>query len=192
MWCVIKMPDGRNYLTDIANNQNGTAAYGMALVVPASGSVDDVYTIPAQYGGQLSYRYDADTLEAYKHDAIAISDTPYVDAQPYAPETVDASEHPYTEETETYEAPVVVFPGEVPAQQDTQEYVPLTIPVAEKHYLAPDIEEISLDTPSCDWLPPAIVALISLTLAAFTILSIVSARRRGKARTNRTQQTHIR
>lgn len=95
-WCSIQMPDGKNYLADITNNQPCAIGCGKLLAVPASGSVEDGYSVNCGKGGTINYIYDDDTLDIYQHEALVISGTPYA-------EPIQAIEEPVKSENTTIE-----------------------------------------------------------------------------------------
>ena len=78
MWNVMKMDDGRNYLVDVTNCDNGTIGYPNKLFMAygPSGSYDDGYIFPTG-SADMKYTYDDDTKALYSPSALTISPTAY-------------------------------------------------------------------------------------------------------------------
>lgn len=183
MWCVIRMTDGRNYLTDVANSQKGTVLYGKGIVSPAQGSVDEGYWVAGDKGG-ISYTYGDETLELYNADALVISGEPYnepsyqetgpteeEEAVPYAPQEDDGDEG----------IPAVVFSSE---QEEAHEVQPLVLPHAKTISIVPEMEASPAPTADFGWVVPAVVGTIGVALAASVAVIAISARRKGDRRGN--------
>ena len=78
MWNVMKMDDGRNYLVDVTNCDNGTIGYPNKLFMAygPGGSYDDGYIFPTG-SADMKYTYDDDTKALYSPSALTISPTAY-------------------------------------------------------------------------------------------------------------------
>jgi len=83
MWNVVKMDDGRNYLVDVTNCDEGTVGHGqnseqdkLFVAIPASGSATEGYTFTAN-DSDIEYTYDDKMFSTYGEDAITYSDTAY-------------------------------------------------------------------------------------------------------------------
>ncbi len=73
MWNVMKMYDGRNYLVDVTNCDEGTVgAPDLLFMVDApSGDLAHGYTYPVR-GGSITYKYDDETLETFSEHDLSI------------------------------------------------------------------------------------------------------------------------
>ena len=90
MWDVVNMDDGKNYLVDVTNCDQGTVGYPHQLfIVPfSSGSVSDGYVF--QTGSKpITYVYDADMSQLYTNSEMTISATEY-DPSQYDPDAAAA------------------------------------------------------------------------------------------------------
>ena len=82
MWNIIHMDDGKNYMADITNSDEGSAGEdGGLFIAPAlTGSVDDGYGyMDAGEDGSadITYKYDKSTRKNYEDEELTISDTEY-------------------------------------------------------------------------------------------------------------------
>ena len=103
MWNVVTMPDGKNYLVDVTNCDEGSVGADdqLFLVGYSSGSVSDGYRFGVE-SGSVFYAYDSDTVNLYGVDDITISDEDY---DPNYPESGFEPVEP------TYEDGWVSLPG---------------------------------------------------------------------------------
>ena len=90
MWDVVNMDDGKNYLVDVTNCDQGTVGYPYQLfIVPfSSGSVSDGYVFQTA-SKPITYVYDADMSQLYTNSEMTISDTEY-DPSQYDPDAAAA------------------------------------------------------------------------------------------------------
>ena len=79
MWNVVRMDDGKSYLVDVTNCDDGSIGYPYELFMAygPSGSVEDGYTFSAN-GQNISYAYDDDTKNTFGNDLLTISETAYI------------------------------------------------------------------------------------------------------------------
>lgn len=82
MWNIVRMDDGKNYLVDVTNCDEGTIGAPDQLFLAPYYSVEDNNGI-TQYnlstiGGMVSYMYDSKTVGTFGADDLAISSTAYV------------------------------------------------------------------------------------------------------------------
>lgn len=64
MWNIVAMPDGKNYLVDVTNCDEGTIGYPDELFLAGiDGSVTEGYTF--NIPGSIGYTYDFDTMDLY-------------------------------------------------------------------------------------------------------------------------------
>ena len=75
MWNVVRMPDGRNYLADVTNCDEGTAGYAdwLFLAPCRGGSVEGGYEFQTERT-LISYAYSEGTMSTYAAAELAISD----------------------------------------------------------------------------------------------------------------------
>lgn len=149
MWSVNRMPDGKNYLTDMSNNFPENIGNGELLLTTTNGTVESGYT--AYPGGNtVSYYYDDETLELYTHDALALSGEDYVEPVAQAieesHEEMEAEETPQdapvaTEQDAVEEEAVVLAsePAPQPEQEEEERKIRWSIPVVDNR------EAISID-----------------------------------------------
>lgn len=65
MWNIVTMPDGKNYLVDITNSDDGTVGQaGGLFLAGTAGTVADGYSFTAG-GAQISFQYDEETKSLY-------------------------------------------------------------------------------------------------------------------------------
>ena len=78
MWNVMKMDDGRNYLVDVTNCDNGTIGYPDKLFMASgpSGSYSNGYTFSVGWSN-IKYTYDDEIKALYSQSALTISPTAY-------------------------------------------------------------------------------------------------------------------
>lgn len=78
MWNIVTMEDGKNYLVDITNCDEGNIGYPSKLFIAhAQGSVETGYTLAID-GTSIQYKYNADTISMYDNDLLVLSNTLYV------------------------------------------------------------------------------------------------------------------
>lgn len=78
MWNIVTMEDGKNYLVDITNCDEGTIGYPSKLFIAhAQGSAESGYTL-AMDGTSIQYKYDVDTISMYGDERLSLSSTQYV------------------------------------------------------------------------------------------------------------------
>lgn len=82
MWNVVKMPDGKNYLVDVTNDDYGCAGYPDKLFLQGYnyGSYPNygfTFTQNNGFNRSLTYYYDDDTLAAFTKAELTISNTDY-------------------------------------------------------------------------------------------------------------------
>ncbi len=81
MWNIVEMDDGRNYLVDVTNCDEGTVGHPDQLfLVPYTEMLGDGFE--GGYGFEtdadiIEYVYDQDTLGVFSESALTISDLPY-------------------------------------------------------------------------------------------------------------------
>ena len=90
MWNIVTMDDGKSYLVDITNSDEGTVGHGGGLFLDGvSGSVENGYVATA--GGQsIVFKYDNDTVDILSNDVLTLSDTKYT--EPAAVYTITAGQ----------------------------------------------------------------------------------------------------
>ena len=78
MWNIVNMEDGKNYLVDVTNCDDGCSGYPNLLFLAGyiSGNKDSGYKFKTQNPSGLTYKYDAETLALYDKELI-ISSTNY-------------------------------------------------------------------------------------------------------------------
>lgn len=79
MWNVVTLQDGRNYLLDLTNTDEGTVGEdGELFLAGAIGSVEAGYTVTV-HGEEILYQYDADTLALFDTAALTLSSVAYTE-----------------------------------------------------------------------------------------------------------------
>lgn len=80
MWNIVTMDDGKNYLVDITNCDDGSIGEPDKLFLKgyASRTDPDVYTFDCGEDGFISYTYDYDTAAVYTPGELALSADAYV------------------------------------------------------------------------------------------------------------------
>lgn len=78
MWNVMKMDDGRSYLVDVTNCEEGTSGYPNYLFLASGpdGSYATSYTFSVRWGN-IKYAYSDDTKALYSPNDLTISPTAY-------------------------------------------------------------------------------------------------------------------
>ena len=78
MWNIVSMPNGRNYLVDETNCDEGTvgAGDGLFFPVPSAGSFEEGYVFETG-SSRVTYCYDADTLALYGTEDLELDDETY-------------------------------------------------------------------------------------------------------------------
>ncbi len=80
MWNVVTMEDGKNYLVDLTNSDEGMVGeHGGTFLAGAAGSAANGYTVAVD-GETIHYVYDAATLALHSTDSLTLSAEPYTDA----------------------------------------------------------------------------------------------------------------
>lgn len=101
MWDVLAMPDGKNYLVDVTNCDEGTAGYPDELFLKGfsnegtttydDGTVGLLYAYETS-GGQIQYEYGWDTLKAYDLSELVMSATDYDTSSMVEPTSISLAE----------------------------------------------------------------------------------------------------
>ena len=84
MWNIVTMEDGKNYLIDVTNSDEGTIGSrgGLFMNAPVSGgSIAEGYTFAISGQGNISYTYDSDTKMMWGTDEdsiLKLADSDYV------------------------------------------------------------------------------------------------------------------
>lgn len=75
MWNVMHMDDGKNYLVDITNSDDGTFGQDESLFLTGYGASDGntSYTYSNTYGSKLIFVYDTNTTAIYSAEELALS-----------------------------------------------------------------------------------------------------------------------
>lgn len=75
MWNIVNMEDGKSYLVDVTNCDEGTLGEPdqLFLTGPTGGDVESGYTFTCT-GGNISYIYDPDTLNSYSYEELELSE----------------------------------------------------------------------------------------------------------------------
>lgn len=83
-WNIVHMDDGRNYIADITNSDEGSWGQGGELFFTgASGSVDEGYKFPDSDDTELMcYEYDEETLSLFSTAELTLSRTSYEESDP--------------------------------------------------------------------------------------------------------------
>lgn len=83
-WNIVHMDDGKNYIADITNSDEGAAGYdGKLFLKGMEGSVDGGYNKPlGSDNKKISYKYDEETLAIYDRSDLELSSTDYVVSVP--------------------------------------------------------------------------------------------------------------
>ena len=81
MWNLVRMEDGKTYIVDVTNCDNGTIGYPNQLfMVPYSYTINDgaTYVVSCE-GDDIAYTYEEDpTLAVFSKEELTVSGTPYV------------------------------------------------------------------------------------------------------------------
>lgn len=79
MWNVMKMEDGRSYLVDVTNCDEGTVGAPdlLFMVYGPSGDYAHGYTYPVR-NGSITYMYDDDTMAMFSEHELTMSNEEYV------------------------------------------------------------------------------------------------------------------
>lgn len=77
-WNIVHMSDGKNYLVDLTNCDDGGADVdpNLFMASPYSGNVTNGFWF-SDYDDNYLYEYDKETLEFYSQEALTISFTPF-------------------------------------------------------------------------------------------------------------------
>ena len=82
MWNVVRMGDGRNYLVDVTNSDDGSVGENGGLFVSNYTGLSEgyrgTYTFLVGFNS-VAYSYDSETLELYSEGYLALSKEPYDD-----------------------------------------------------------------------------------------------------------------
>lgn len=184
MWCVNRMPDGRNYLNDVTNSgayeSEGWPFYGCA-----TGTPDGTYTAGPR-SDRVTFTNDDKMLDVYSWDALVISDAPYVVPAPPQEEVTHEQEAPAPEqEAPTAEEDEAIVLSVEPEAGQEEEH-DWSIPVVDNTYsIAPDIEDEATGRTKRTWVTPAIAIALLVSLALvitvpFVLASKVPAMRNRK------------
>ncbi|MBR3328811.1 MAG: hypothetical protein IKG22_15975, partial [Atopobiaceae bacterium] len=78
MWNIVTMDDGRNYLVDVTNCDEGSVGEydKLFIAAPSSGSMEDGYSFDAN-GTTVTYVYDEDTKSTYSEGVLELSNAAY-------------------------------------------------------------------------------------------------------------------
>lgn len=191
MWNIVRI-DGRSYLTDITNSQQGGMGYGSVFIVPARGTIESGYGMTVPNAGPFRLIYDERTIGMFKDSVLVISETPYANAttdrntteavsteEQEAP-VVGATKTSHTSEGQESPAPSTLPEEQQDAETERHDWS-FSPPHAETTYIAPDLAVgCEMPTPSGDeWVVPvAIVAgLIVIASMPVLFLSILRAGR---------------
>lgn len=129
MWCVIKMPDGKNYFADITADSPSMRL----IVAPMAGTPDDGYA-----GGNKFYTYDEQTRNAYKTNVLCISDTPYCEPdQPEETPSEQISEQSEPATSLAVETELTEGEKEPLQAEETQAW---TIPIVDNTHIITDLQ----------------------------------------------------
>ena len=78
MWNVVTMPDGRNYLMDVTNSDEGDTGSNILFFKGGTGSVSGGYSIP-YYSYSINYTYDNEIIDLYGESRLRLSGADYVE-----------------------------------------------------------------------------------------------------------------
>lgn len=83
-WNIVHMDDGRNYIADITNSDNGSWGQGGELFLKgAEGSVSEGYRLPDRNEtAYMYYEYDEETLTLFSAAELTLSRSDYGDGDP--------------------------------------------------------------------------------------------------------------
>lgn len=190
MWNVVRMPDGRNYLADITNSADGTAAErGDLFIVPASGSVDSGYKIEIVGFGTVRYVYDTKANEDIQRSILVLSDMPYAESSTPASESRQAQKTDAPQGGEA--APQSDNQGIVHAEEEVpdvavspqqEETVPERQFVIEDEgrafHIAPDLDAGKTEgTKKVVWVPVAVELLMIVDVASGLLVVLLAGRK---------------
>lgn len=95
MWNVVHMEEGKNYLVDVTNCDEGTVGAPKQLFLwGGTGTVADGYTFTSESGQTVNYTYDKETLDNYEEAGLKLSDSAYTLPKP-APTITFSSSYLY-------------------------------------------------------------------------------------------------
>ena len=80
MWNVVRMDDGRNYLVDVTNSDEGTIGQGGELFIASTITAGDLPTLGYTFvvgDSQIVYIYDKECIGLYHAGDLVISPEPY-------------------------------------------------------------------------------------------------------------------
>ncbi len=79
-WNIVHMDDGKNYIADITNSDDGTVGSDGSLFLKkyASGSVAAGYTFNGSYGSTITFEYDDSTTGIFLSKDLTLSASDYV------------------------------------------------------------------------------------------------------------------
>ena len=78
MWNVVHMEEGKNYLVDVTNCDEGTVGAPKQLFLwGGTGTVADGYTFTSESGQTVNYTYDKETLDNYEEAGLELSPSAY-------------------------------------------------------------------------------------------------------------------
>ena len=79
MWNLVTMEDGKNYLVDVTNCDEGTigAPDQLFLKEYTRGSWDSTYVFTVESGSEIAYAYNTQTKELYTEEELTVSGTAY-------------------------------------------------------------------------------------------------------------------
>ena len=89
-WNIVRRANGRNYLVDVTNCDEGTAGYPtyLYMAVPISGSLSSGYTFQAMNGITIFYEYDSETRAVFNSEDLMVGSyinvPPEITTQPYS------------------------------------------------------------------------------------------------------------
>ena len=83
-WNIVHMDDGKNYIADITNSDEGTVGSDGSLFLKkyASGSVAAGYTFNGSYGSTITFEYDDSTTRIFLSKDLTLSDLDYGVTEP--------------------------------------------------------------------------------------------------------------
>lgn len=88
MWNVVRMNDGKNYLVDLTNSDNGSSLSSDLVLRGCADGTDLGYTI-RRSGGWIRYTYDEGVLSIYTEEERTLAAEDYVPGTPDYQETVE-------------------------------------------------------------------------------------------------------
>ncbi len=90
MWNILRMDDGKNYIADIANCDDGSIGSPDHLFLTGcAGGSPDTYFVYPTHNTYVYFQYDADTLAVYPQTWLEMSSEKYVERTPDPWENLD-------------------------------------------------------------------------------------------------------